>query len=202
MANLLELNTLVNAYCPNVPSVIVSSALRECARDYFKLVQAHTVDISLNTTASDPLLSLSVDSELEIVSVVDVKYSEYDKLESIKFFPTVEQIGKPNAFIAKDKRTVHLIPTPNDVYTVTVKVAVRPSRTATTINDTVLDENLEALRFGTLARLKSQPATDWHSPSEIQYYDTRYQEEVATRRIQLMQNESMAEMRVEIPPFA
>lgn len=202
MANLLELNTLVNAYCPNVPSIVVSSALRECARDYFKLVQAHTVDINLNTIASNPLLELSVDAELEIVSIVSVKYSDYDELEPVSKFPTVEQSGKPNAFIAKDKRTIHLFPTPNDVHAVTVKVAVRPSRAATTIDDVVLDENSEALRFGTLARLKSQPLTDWHSPSEVQYYDTRYQEEVATRRIQLMQNESMADMRVEIPPFA
>jgi len=201
MASLLELNTLVNSYCPNVPAIVVSGALRECARDYFKQVNAWTVDIPVTTVTNEPTIAINVGQGIEIVAITEVKEDHFNTLMPVLALPSHETHDKPRYFTADNKRTLLLFPTPDNAYLLMVTVAIRPDRSATEIDDTILDENLEALRFGTLSRLKSQPGTDWFSPNEVAYYDSRYRQEIADRRIQVARSEVQASMQVQIPHF-
>lgn len=202
MANLLDLNSLVNAYCPNVPSIVVSSALRECARDYFSQVSAYKKEINLSVLDGQASYLLEVDPELEIVSIESARYDQYDVLVSVLEFPKVERSGKPYSFTTNGKREIILFPTPDSNHTITVTVSVRPAISATSLDDSIYTENQEGLRYGTLLRLKSQPQTDWFSPNEVAHYDNKYQSAIAQRRIQLNKKDTFTDKRIEFPFFA
>jgi hypothetical protein len=63
--------------------------------------------------------------------------------------------GDPNFYIQKDLRTYSLYPIPKETarLALTMRVALKPTRSATTIDDFIFEEYAETIGHGAIARL-------------------------------------------------
>ena len=65
--------------------------------------------------------------------------------------------GTPNSFLQKDPRSISLWPLPDQNYTnsLTMRVALKPTRASTTIDDVIFEDYAETIASGALYRLMS-----------------------------------------------
>lgn len=65
----------------------------------------------------------------------------------------------PRSYLQKDERTISVWPAPEKKYPngLTLRVALKPTRASTEIEDVILEDYAETIAFGALARLMSSP---------------------------------------------
>jgi len=176
MADFSDFTSLVSNFVPNVPPFVVARAAQQISQDFFgrttELQETLTVttvigqkDYTLTPTIADTFVNLVLCVEDE---------NGYGMAHS--------QTGN----------TLMVSPIPTRVQDIKVKVALTPNIEATEIPDNVFYRHTNALRYGTIAILKSQTATEWYSPAEAANYLTLYEQEINQSKIlQLSANNNL-----------
>lgn len=186
MAKFEALHTLISAYAPNVPDFVAGNAIREAARRFFRATRAYTVEVDVPLCAGLAIGEVDLfDDSLEVVSTLRVNIGENKPLDKKSEVPISDITGTPRHFTGEDRLNIKVYPTPDVDVLLTAVVSVRPVFNATELDDAVVSENEEALRYGALQILKSQPATEWHSPEEIQYYGNLFTQQINQKRIDI-----------------
>lgn len=82
--------------------------------------------------------------------------------------------------------TVRLVRIPEKLYlnALRVRMALMPSRTATTIDDTIYNHHYETIGHGAKARLMAVPDKPWSNPGEAAYYAGLFEQAVSKARIE------------------
>lgn len=65
--------------------------------------------------------------------------------------------GVPRRYVHVANETIRLYPIPDKVYTVSCRAALKPSRSATTVDDALFEDHMDAIVDGALARLLAMP---------------------------------------------
>jgi hypothetical protein len=114
--------------------------------------------------------------------VAGVEYAAHDDLE---IFPKTEQqldemyanwrtdgSGDPKYYTQLSQRKIALVPTPAAASTggLTLRVSLKPSSTATTVEDEIYDEWHEVVAHGALARLLVIPDKPWTNADEALFH--------------------------------
>jgi hypothetical protein len=96
------------------------------------------------------------------------------------------QIGAPVRYLrsTEDVNSIRLVPIPEREYTTGVhgEIAVKPSRTATAIDEIILDRYGTALVQGALAHLLSISGTTWFSPQLAMAHKVMFDQAVDAAR--------------------
>lgn len=71
--------------------------------------------------------------------------------------PTYQTQSTPQAFSNPEPEVLALHPTPDKAYTINLRVALRPTRSATQVRDELFERHVETIVNGALARLYSMP---------------------------------------------
>lgn len=193
---------------PGCPSPVARRALLNAAIEFCDFTHAwneiqdpitlidnqHTYDVDLPTGAAVALvMSIAKPSgEIHPRTMDQVKAWLPDWQTASSTSPTV--FASPSS-----KSQVRLFPTPKDAQRlrVTMRVAYKPTITATELPDDLVNDHLEALVHGALTRLMAEPGKAWSNPGLVGYH--RDQFELAknnTRADQLSENVS-SETRIE-----
>lgn len=161
--------------CPDsaVRQAIVDAAIEFCDRTH--VVQQTLDPMTTELAVSEYELDLPSRQELVQVKRAWFKGSELEPvaIESVRnalawrdVIPGVQAVsGDPREFYTVDRGAVGLYPRPTktEVDTLTVRAALKPSRTATVLEDQLYEDWVEVIAAGALKRLhatRGQPYTD------------------------------------------
>ena len=93
------------------------------------------------------------------------------------------QPGLPQVYNETDPGLIQFYPRPNAVYTINARVALRPLRTATQVEDQLFEDWVEAITSGALARLYAQPG-ELLNPLLAKYHAANFQGFVDAAQVQ------------------
>lgn len=101
----------------------------------------------------------------------------------------------PSFFGSTEPGSIALYPTPDKVYTINSRVALRPTRAATTVEDQLYEEWVEVIVAGALMRLMSMP-DDWQNLPLAKAYAAQYEAGINVAMLKASQGQTRAELRV------
>lgn len=103
--------------------------------------------------------------------------------------------GTPSYFNETDPGTISLFPRPNAVYTINARVALRPLRTATTVDTQLFEDWAEGITCGALARLFLVPGELMNAPL-AKFYSAGYQSFADRAQLQASKGRTRAQNRI------
>jgi hypothetical protein len=117
----------------------------------------YELDPPVNQTLVSKIMKVFYkDTPLEAVAPDDVRVAQIYN----KYFEDVQpQEGPPRAYIQKDPRTISIFPYPQETerLALTLRVALKPTRSATQFDDILFEEYAETIGAGAISRLAMQP---------------------------------------------
>lgn len=169
------------ASCP-VPSI--NRALQIVAQDFFQRSEAYRFDITATAVnAGDSNVALTLPAETRIVCPLTM-YLDGERLNTtnedmlaLTYGDWRSESDRPRYVYADDKNGSELVlALPADAaYTLTGRVALKPIRSASTLDDDYMELYGDALVDGVLHRLMMMANTEWHNPNLASYYQVEYE---------------------------
>lgn len=105
--------------------------------------------------------------------------------------------SRPEAFLFIEPGMVGLFPIPDNVYTVTLRASIKPTRDADCVEDELYDDWVEPIVAGALARLYLTP--EFANPALSQVYQAAFERGVHAASIQANRGRAVTEQRIQFP---
>lgn len=202
--------------CPDVTAkeVMVDAAIDFCEKT---LILRQTLD-HLDTEAGVleyDLSSMNQNSQESVFCPMQVWFKgcllepvSADLIANVQAFSTdvtgntITQ-SAPTQYFWTAPSTLGLYPIPDvsELKTITVRAAVRPKRTATTLNDVLYDDWVEAIAAGTLARLHAMKDQPWASSDRSQIQRRYFHECIQRARVESSSGRVRGSMSVRMRSF-
>jgi len=169
------------ASCP-VPTI--TRALQIVGQDFFQRSEAHRYNITPttlnvgveNVSVTIPAgtrivcpLTMYCDGERLATTNEDILAMDYGDWRSLSAAP---RFVMTNDTVANG--LVVALP-PNQTYTLTGRIALKPTRAATEIDDEMFELYGDALLDGVLQRLLMMKNTEWYDPNLASYYQNEFE---------------------------
>jgi len=178
----------VKREAPSCPSFIAIEELRNTIIDFCINTDIYLADLSLFQTVTgineyeSADLDIPVGSELNHIldffcevgeSTAQLSEKNLTRLEpkSLIGKPSLFDLygkGKPKYYSQKDQETILIAPTPNENYSLYALYSLKPTATATTIPNIIVNEYQETIIHGALYRLQMMKDSPW---SDVQAAD-------------------------------
>ena len=89
-----------------------------------------------------------------------------------------DKSGTPSVFLQKTASTFWLVPKPNDGKELLVNVALKPTRTTTSIDTAFSNTYRDGIVYGSVYRLLRMPGKEWTDPVAAADYFGLFQEQI------------------------
>lgn len=183
MANYSELLPDILPHVKSCPTPSIQRALVLTATDFFQRCKAYTLAFSSPVTAGDTQVTVTLPANTRLVAPMGV-FIDGDPLETVNNEMLAIQFGDwraqtpgtPRYVMIDDIEADELVValTPNGDYTLSGRVAIRPTRAATTLDDNLMELYGEGLAQGALARLLNMKNTEWYDPKSVPAHARAY----------------------------
>lgn len=168
--------------------VLVESTLLNAAVEFCTKTNAVHYDmdaVSVVAGVSEYQFEPPVDTD--VVSIVlanmdgDILDVLSQKMANYRFPRHREYNGRPVGIFRMDNSNFRLYPAPDTgiVSGLYLTVALKPTRTATSLPDKLYEEFKDAMVFGTAYRLMSMPNKDWTNDGKAAYYRALFDEQIS-----------------------
>lgn len=201
MANLSDLVPLVAQEIYSVPNGVAISALRFSLEEfcdqstYWRGTFQVAVAPSTSSFVLDPS---SVSPDARVAKVLHVSYDVDGKSNHVDLVTPQqlellvphdrknEEDSRIDYATQYSSQEISIVPMLNAANTLDVEAALRPTPTATTIDDDIYSNYREVITHGALARLYIMPGKSWHSPGLYQEYMNHFSNSVrdAKRKVE------------------
>lgn len=171
---LTTLHPDLRAEIPELPSFVMTRYLIRAARDFLEFSRAWRVNADLNTTANVATVSLAsaLPANTELVDIISIKdtlgntpvaATTYAKLDTNRADWREETDLSAMYYVLASNNTIQFVPTPANTITAKyhARFAVKPTLSASSIDDVVGNKYDQALISGALHRLFMQPRKPW-----------------------------------------
>lgn len=171
---------------PNAPTFLLDESLRAAARelcertDVYKLEETVTLPVGLDEV--EPWAP----EHFELCHILSMRHPhtgargmEAKSFEDMRYIQAeMPGGGTPRAYAGIDNVRVYVAPKPATEIPIDVVYSVKPQRTAEGLPDTLGLEYVDALSYGALTRLLSQPDTPWRDDGMARVYGNKFRREV------------------------
>lgn len=207
MATLQDFYPWVQLDCPGVPSPVMDDAILKGAREFCKLTHAIEYDLALTTVAAQGDYTLTLPADTEVLDIRYVKRGASDFLSpQTQDFIDAQgtNTGNPSMFTVLEELPLELrlFPTPVSVETLTVKLVLMPTTTATDVDDRLLVWYQEGVTNYAKYYLMIQPAKPWTNAESAAFSFRQFDARVADARVRRSQWRSGIPSSVQMNPFA
>lgn len=170
MAALTAFYDLVMPHLPRCGTSLASQYILLAVQEFYarSLCKRVTLD-DVTTAADDAEYALTLPEGFILVKPLTV-WLDGDEIDPIGMDDRdalvpgwKSETDKPTAFYLPDTKNIGLFQTPDGAYTVSVEAALKPSSSATTLDDWVFDTYREGIASGALAKLMAMPKSPWSS---------------------------------------
>lgn len=106
----------------------------------------------------------------------------------------------PSHYLQKDERTISVWPVPDKKYTngLTLRVALKPTRTGSTIEDVVFQDYAEVIASGALYRLMASPGKAYTNPDLAVVHKSLFEQGVNTARARMIHGHVRSNLAVKL----
>jgi hypothetical protein len=108
-----------------------------------------------------------------------------------------EQLGVSRVFSNTPDGTVMLYPFPDGVYPVRTMVVLKPTRSATAVDDILFESWGDVVASGALARILAMPGTAWANPSIARIHYETFRQGINRSEVEFRRQRTTLEMRVQ-----
>lgn len=166
MADLIDLLQPILVQAPGCPEPLAEFHYRRAAREFFTETRAYTREVTLSVGATLNEYTLALP---EATEAFDGRYALYNGVrlkkaaadQSARAYAQ-DTTGTPRLYrVSGDSLLVAPSPLEDVSAKLTLSAVLRPTRTAAVLDDALLDDFVDVLEQGTLARLMLMPGKGW-----------------------------------------
>ena len=200
--------TALSAFSPYVrpdvdgaPNPLIEDAILDGCRRFALDTWLITSDVTIPTVASTQSYTVTAAAGTEIIGVKTISIDGATPIEPTQEDTAkryVQDDGTPNCFWFKNS-LLWTYPTPDGVVSMAVEAIVRPTTTATTVDDKFV-EYREAIASWAKYSLMSMVGKPWSNTQEAEFFYRVYLRRVGEEKIRDNTGRVNAELRV-IPNF-
>lgn len=205
MAALSDFNQLIRTYLPGAPDPTIEFATRRAARRFCSLSWFARRSISVTLVSGQAVYTLSPTSEdEEIVGVHAVEFDD-NPLDPTKPELVNTSSGTPKVFYFEPEEALTLNPVPDsgvDGDSISVRIAVQPTRTTSTIADDIVREYEQCIADGAIAWIMAMPKQPWSDPQGAQMMERKFMSQVMRAKESAMRGHMPWGLGVRRPVFA
>ena len=174
-------------YVPGCPDTLVLSHLRSATIDLCEKSKAHVFDL-------DPISTVSGVYEYDFdqpvgTEVHQILWMTYDGNDLDPITPRSlelnypdwrDRTSRPQVYLQKNANTFWAVPVPNATLSngLLLSVALKPTRTSSSIDTAFSNTYRDGIIYGTLHRLLRIPSKEWSDPRSANDYFSLFNEEV------------------------
>lgn len=194
MASMWDMVPLVRPEMRDCMDVVIQDAIRRAAIAFCEDTYIWEVDATAIQTAVDtPEYAVSVGVDQLPIMVSRVFNSHGQLIKSVtrremdQANPgwTLAKGPSPLAWIQLSPSRIRFYPVPSATETITLQVVVRPTSTATTIDQGIMDEYSEGIAAKAKAILGSMPHKAWTNYELVPFWEKQYQDYVRMAKMRL-----------------
>lgn len=218
MASTRNFSSIVTRLAPSVPGCpipIIEQYVRDAAIEACERTLAWRYEqpkLRLTPGVYDYSYSAPADAEVHAVLTATVNGRRLTPLtlenlhDALPKWPesTKDERAEPRYLTQLDPSTFYIAPVPNDAVSYDLKmiVVVKPVRTATKMDKSVLDELENVIMHGALQHLLVLPGKDWSDRELATYHAKQFSYQLTERRARANIGAARATMTVEMRPLA
>lgn len=202
-------------YATGCPIPVAEIAIREAAIEFCELSYAWRADMTainvVSGTSSYSLASALPVAGSEVVQLLVVRYDGVELPPLVNVDVRSEYPEHPDTvntspalyYQFTDPQTIDLVPVPDTNITGGLEIfaVLRPARTATGMDQSVLTKWSSVIELGALYRLLSMPEKNWSNPKQADHYGHRFMAQCAAANAQARKGYTRRSLQVRIPKF-
>lgn len=204
LANLSDMVPLIRPEMRDCMDVVIEDAIRRAAIAFCEDSHALEVDAYPIQTAdgiAEYDLDMPPDQVVIRVSRVEGPHGRLDPLTQREMDMTghtwmTVKGGSPHKWIMVGPRRIRFYPVPGVVENYSVKIIVKPTLTATTIEQQIIDDYADGITAKAKALLGAMPHKAWTNLQMVPYWESQYRDCVSRARMRVATGYSHADMRV------
>lgn len=185
----------VQPHVPGCPQVVIDTHLQEAAAEFIGGSELWRFDIESDFTSkntSDYEIDVPSGAVLENVLSLFVDGSAAKRVTDRHFQSSnTAENSAPSSFSIYQDNQIRFFPTPDRKYTFEGVGVLKPSLSATGVEDFIFETHGRSIACGAIWRLTIIPGKEWSNPEVAMYYKTEFYKHMAdakgrdTRRVNL-----------------
>lgn len=184
---------LITPHVPSCPEATIKEYLAFTVNDFCAKTHIWREDLDIEYTVAN-VAEYSVEGSATIESVLSVVCNgiPLEHTDSRLVDPsTLSDKANPTAFWVVNDTSIRLYKIPDKKYSLKISVALKPSRTATGVEDWIYATWADAIVSGAISRLSIIPNKDWTSPEMYEFHKDVYEQAITNSRIRDLRNVSL-----------
>jgi hypothetical protein len=176
---------LAKPHIPGCPDITVKTYLAIVAADFFTQTHLWRDDIDPIFTAPG-VVEYDLSADVLVEDVVSVVVDETEIMHTdVRLIPNNRryETGRPTHYWIHSDNSIRLFPIPDERIRLRLTGVLKPSRTATGVEDWIYETWADALVSGTIARLAMIPGKEWTDPGLAEVNNRQYQKAITHARI-------------------
>lgn len=177
MATVTDIVKACRTHLKQCPDITIEKAVRRALREFCTQSWYYQKTLVQNGVADQQTYMLDLDSDDEIVAIVNCEYKDRPLQGVRQQDYSVLREGQPNGFQYEPPFYLLLSPVPSvdETDAIKVRLALQLSETATTIPEVIYRHHKQTLEFGAMAYVLSMPEERWTNFPLAQEYERRFQ---------------------------
>ena len=198
-----KLFPLVQPHVPGCPNVVIESHIAEAAADFCVRSELWRVDLESElTTISENLFEVDVPNGAKLE---DILWLAIDGVEltrvSDKYISQNDFMdeGTPQFYALYADTYARLYPTPDAAFALTGNIVLKPSLTATGLEDFIYETYGRSIAYGAVAEIMAIPMKEWTNPMASASYMAKFYRDADAAKAR---DHRKVPMRIQARPFA
>ena len=193
----------IQPYLPGCPEIVIETHLKEAAAEFLACSEIRRFDIDNDFTSKS---TKDYDLDTPTGAVLE---NIYELLLDGRLLSRVSDRhvngsrflnnGSPMYYSIYQDSAIRFYPTPDKKYTFHGVGVLKPSLTATGVEDWIYETHGRCISYGAVARLAEVPGKEWHNPEIAAYYRSKFDMEADVAK---SRDYRRVNLRVNSPTFA
>lgn len=198
MADLSVFHSRIAPIVLGCPTPTINQAIIDACIDFCTEGSALMAELdAVTTSAGNPDIELDLPSATRVARVVSLTIDGRKLAATTRHPASKDDASQPTSYSVSEDGTVRLYPTPDKAYTVESIVLLKPSRSATAVDDSLFERHAEAIASGALLRLLSMNGVSWANPAAAAMYAGSFRAGVARAEMEFRRQNATPELAVQ-----
>lgn len=163
---------------PGCPEIIIETHLQEAAAEFCAVSQIWRYDIDKDYTSRNTAeyeIEVPNRAVLEDILILYINGTAVNRVSDRHFdLPSGVANGRPMSFSIYQDSQIRFYPTPDSKYEFEGTGVIKPSLTATGVEDFIFESYGRSIACGAIFRLAIIPGKEWTNPELAAYYKSEF----------------------------
>lgn len=194
-------------YCPEVAEPVATNAIRNACIEFCRLSTIHRFDIApISGVTGQSEYTIIVPAGTQLATTIRVYYSglelkarsEEALVTQYRYLDWEAMVGQPAFYTAINPGTIKVVPNPSVDYVdaITGRVALMPTRAATTVYDELYNRYSEDIALGARSRLHYTPSTAYFDPNMAEQCKVKFMAAIGSAKARANAGQTRAVSRI------